>query len=147
VLAVDVFVGTVFAKKLHVFVKFVPPAGKFLNQGLYWGRFGFSIASASLVIIVWSLVRVPTQPIAKWLSIGWLRALGRRSYVVYIVHVPLAVLIETGLQHTMSAGGRFLLYLPLLVIVSEGMHRLVEKPALKLKHRFTRQGASGVPVT
>jgi peptidoglycan/LPS O-acetylase OafA/YrhL len=146
VLAVDVGVGTVFAKKLGVFVSFLPAAGKYLQDGLYWGRFGFTIASASLAVIVWSLIRVPTQPIARWLSVGWLRALGRRSYVVYIVHVPLAVLIDIGLEGTLSEGARLLLYLPLLVIGSELLHRYVEQPALKLKHRFTRQGASGVPV-
>jgi len=146
VLSADVFVGTVFAKKLKVFVAFTPPAGKFLQNGLYWGRFGFTIASGSLAIIVWSLVRAPDQPIARWLSAGWLRALGRRSYVVYVVHVPLAVLIDVGLEHTLSQGERLLLYLPLLVIISEAMHRLVEQPALKLKHRFTRRDASGVPV-
>jgi peptidoglycan/LPS O-acetylase OafA/YrhL len=47
----------------------------------------------------------------------------------------------------MSEGARLVLYLPLLVIISELMHRYVEQPALKLKHRFTREGASGVPVT
>jgi peptidoglycan/LPS O-acetylase OafA/YrhL len=51
-----------------------------------------------------------------------------------------------GLEHTLSQGERLLLYLPLLVIISEAMHRLVEQPALKLKHRFTRRDASGVPV-
>jgi peptidoglycan/LPS O-acetylase OafA/YrhL len=92
------------------------------------------------------VVRVRDQPLARLLSIGWLRALGRRSYVVYIVHVPLAVLIDIGLEGHISEGARLLLYLPLLVIGSEVLHRYVEQPALKLKHRFTRADASGVPV-
>ena len=46
----------------------------------------------------------------------------------------------------MSQGARLLLYLPLLAISSELLHRCVEQPALKLKHRFTRKGSSGVPV-
>jgi peptidoglycan/LPS O-acetylase OafA/YrhL len=146
VLVADVFVGTVFAKKLGVFVAFLPGEGKFLQDGLYWGRFGFTIASAALAVMVWSVVRVRDQPLARLLSIGWLRALGRRSYVVYIVHVPLAVLIDIGLEGHISEGARLLLYLPLLVIGSEVLHRYVEQPALKLKHRFTRADASGVPV-
>jgi peptidoglycan/LPS O-acetylase OafA/YrhL len=146
VLIVDVFVGTVFAKKLGVYVEFTPPAGKFINHGLYWGRFGFTIASGSLAVIVWSLVRAPDQPIARWLSLKWLRSLGRRSYVVYIVHVPLAVLIDVGLPH-MNGGARFLMFLVLLVVLSEGMHRYIEQPALKLKHRFTQKDASGIPNT
>lgn len=147
ILAGTVFVGTVFARKAGVFVKFLPDSGDFLRDGLYWGRFGFTISSACFAVIVWSLVRVPDQPIARWLSAGWLRALGRRSYVVYIVHVPLAVLIDVGLRSTLSEGGRLLLYVPLLVITSEVLHRFVEQPALKLKHRFTRSDASGVPIT
>ena len=147
VLALDVGVGTVFAKKADVFVSFLPGAGKFLRDDLYWGRFGFTIASGALAVIVWSLVRVPDQPIGRWLSVGWLRALGRRSYVVYIVHVPLAVLIDIGLEDTMSQGARLLLYLPMLAIGSELLHRYGEQPALKLKHRFTRKDASGVPLS
>lgn len=146
VLTATVFVGTVFARKLDVFVSFLPPSGKYLQDGLYWGRFGFTISSACFVVIVWSLVRVPDQPIARWLSTGWLRALGRRSYVVYIVHVPLAVLIDIGFRSTMSEGARLLLYVPLLVIISELIHRYVEQPALRLKHRFQRKDASGVPI-
>jgi peptidoglycan/LPS O-acetylase OafA/YrhL len=146
VLALDVGVGTVFAKKANLFVSFLPAAGEYLQDGLYWGRFGFTVASGAIAVIVWSLVRVPTQPLGRWLSVKWLRELGRRSYVVYIVHVPLAVLIDLGLEGKMSQGARLLLYLPLLAISSELLHRCVEQPALKLKHRFTRKGSSGVPV-
>lgn len=146
VLAATVFVGTVFARKAGVFVKFLPPSGDFLRDGLYWGRFGFTISSACFAVITWSLVRAPDQPIARWLSVGWLRAIGRRSYVLYIVHVPLAVLIDIGLRSQLSEGARLLLYLPLLCVVSELLHRYVEQPALKLKHRFARADASGVPL-
>jgi len=146
VLAATVFVGTVFARKAGVFVKFLPSSGEFLRDGLYWGRFGFTISSACFAVIVWSLVRAPDQPVARWLSAGWMRAVGRRSYVLYIVHVPLAVLIDLGLASVLSEGARLLLYLPLLFGVSELLHRYVEQPALKLKHRFTRADASGVPL-
>jgi peptidoglycan/LPS O-acetylase OafA/YrhL len=66
---------------------------------------------------------------------------------VYIVHVPLAVLIDVGLPKSISDAERFALYVPLLIIISEVMHRYVEQPALKLKHRFNRKDASGVPTS
>jgi len=147
VLAADVFVGTIFARKLGIFVKFLPESGEFLQDGLYWGRFGFTIASACFAVIVWSLVRVRDQPLARWLSAGWLCAIGRRSYVLYILHVPLSVLIDIGLRSSMSQGARLLLYVPLLFIGGELLHRYVEQPALRLKHRFQRKDASGVPLT
>lgn len=146
VVAATVFVGTGFARKLGIFVPFLPPNGEYLHEGLYWGRFGFSISSACFAVIVWSLVRVPDQPIARWLSAGWLRALGRRSYVLYIVHVPLAVLIDIGFRDSLSEGARLLLYVPLFVVISELIHRGVEQPVLRMKHRFTQKEASGVPL-
>ena len=76
--------------------------------------------------------------LAQFLSWKPFQALGRRSYVIYLVHVPLAVLLVEATKGTLTEAQALMIYLPLLPIVSELTFRYVEQPGLRLKHRFER---------
>ena len=140
-LVLVVWLGTKFAKPFGLFVPFIPMKGESLSTGLYWGEFGFSIVAVCTATIVMSVVRCPDAPLARWLSWKPLQAIGRRSYVLYLVHVPLfVVLLEIFGEKPIVP----LSYLVLYPTLSELIHRRIEKPALKLRHRFQAPGASGI---
>lgn len=137
-----VAVGMFIAKPFGLYVPFLVPEGGSLHDGLYWGEFGFTIVAACVAVMVLTFVRCPDHWAARFLSLKVFTVVGVRSYAVYLIHVPLGVfLIETIGRRSEALS--LLLYLPLLVILSEMAHRLVEKPAMRLKTRFAAPGVSG----
>ncbi len=136
-----VFLGTYFAKPFGLYVPFLVPEGGSLKDDLYWGEFGFTIVSACVAVMVLTIVRCRDHWIVPILSFKWFTAVGVRSYAIYLIHVPLGVLMMETVGR--KAPALFLiLYLPLLVILTELAHRFVEKPAMKLKIRFAEPSAS-----
>ncbi len=135
-------IGMFIAKPFGLYVPFLVPEGGNLNDGLYWGEFGFSVVSACVAVMVLTFVRCPDHWAARFLSFKWFTVVGVRSYAIYLIHVPLGVfLIETVGRRSEALS--LLLYLPLLAITSEVAHRMVEKPAMRLKTRFAAPGVSG----
>jgi peptidoglycan/LPS O-acetylase OafA/YrhL len=123
-------------------VPFLVPEGGSLDDGLYWGEFGFTIASACFAVMVITFVRCPDHPVARFLSWRGFTFVGVRSYAIYLIHVPLGVLmLET--VGKVAPGIGLLLYLPLLALLTELAHRFVEKPAMRLKTRMSQPDASG----
>ncbi|MFZ4516945.1 MAG: acyltransferase family protein [Microthrixaceae bacterium] len=136
VLAVVLFVGTAFAKPFKVFVPFGPEvAGGSLSDGLHWGRFGFSVVAAASAWVVLSVSRVPDQWLARFLQWKPMVAVGKRSYALYLIHVPLGVVLVELLGDRAPALA-VLLYFPLLIGLTEAAHRLVEKPAARWRTRL-----------
>lgn len=148
VLVFTVGVGTKFAKPAGLFVPFIPDvaAGKTLNNGLYWGEFGFTIVALCAAVLTIVVVRLPDHWLARLLSLRPLPGLGRRSYVVYLFHVPIWVILVRLLPDKNQEGLVLLLYVVLLPLSIELTHRYVEKPALRLKHRFENKAITGVPI-
>ena len=136
------FVGSVFAKPFGLHIPFLVPEGGSLHDGFYWGEFGFSVASASIAIMVITFVRCPDHGVARFLSNKVFTTVGVRSYGIYLIHVPLGVLMVETIGRRSEALA-LLLYLPALAILSELAHRWVEKPAMRLKTRMAQPGASG----
>ncbi len=136
------FVGSFLAKPFGLHVPFLVPEGGSLHDGFYWGEFGFSVASASIAIMVITFVRCPDHGVARFLSNKVFTTVGVRSYGIYLIHVPLGVLMVETIGRRSEALA-LLLYLPALAILSELAHRWVEKPAMRLKTRMAQPGASG----
>ena len=142
VLLFVIFVGSWFARPFGLYVPFLTPEGTSVDEGLYWGRFGFTIASACFAVMVITFVRCPDHPVARFLSWRGFRFMGVRSYGIYLIHVPLGVLMLETIGKVAPALG-VLLYLPLLAVTTELAHRFVEKPAMRLKVRYAEPAASG----
>lgn len=136
-------VGTGFGKLAGVFVPFGPDKGDRLQDGLYWGRFGFTVVAFATAWLTVSVVRCPDQRVVSFL--GWkpLMAIGRRSYAIYLIHVPLAVLMDTA-----SAGRKrglaAILYLLLLVLSVEVAHRCVERPISRFRRTLGQVAAPDI---
>jgi len=142
VCAFVVAIGTFISKPFGLYVPFLVPEGGSLNDGLYWGEFGFTVVAACVAVMVLTFVRCPDHWAARFLSLKLFTVVGVRSYAIYLIHVPLGVfLIETIGRRSEALS--LLLYVPLLVVLSEMAHRMVEKPAMRLKTRFAAPGVSG----
>ena len=137
-----VFVGLAPAKLVGAHVPFLVPEGGSLRDGLYWGEFGFTIVAACLAVVVITFARYPEFWAARAMSNKVLTTLGVRSYAIYLIHVPLGVLLMETLGRKAPAVA-LLIYLPLLALLVEGAHRFIEKPAMRLKFRFSEPDASG----
>ena len=131
--AATVFVGTGFARPLGLFVPFSPDAGGSLNDGLYWGKFGFTICSAAIAVIVIAMVRLDQHWIKPLLSWKPIQGVGVRSYSIYLIHVPLWLILINLVPS--NQGMAVLVYLPALVVTTLLAHRYVERPMMKLKNR------------
>jgi peptidoglycan/LPS O-acetylase OafA/YrhL len=141
VLAV-MWAGTWFARPFGLFVPFLVPEGGSLHDGLFWGEFGFSVVSLGMCVVVLTVARYPDHPIARFLSWRGFVAVGVRSYAIYLLHVPIGVLmLETVAK--VSEPLFLLLYFPVLAAATEVAHRLVEKPAMRMKLKLAEPGASG----
>ena len=136
-------IGTAFAGPVGLKVPFAPDPGGTLRDGLYWGRFGFTVLALCSAAVVLAVVRLPDLRLTRALSARPLRAVGRRSYAIYLIHVPLFLLLREALGNRFGDGAVLLVYLPLLVITVEMAHRLVEQPMARLRHRYAPPSASG----
>jgi len=141
VLVANIFVGMTISEPLGIYVPFLVPEGGSLHDGLFWGEFGFTVASACFAVIVISLARYPDHGLGRFLSRPFFTAVGARSYAIYLIHVPIGVLLMETVARK-SEGLALLMYLPILIVVTELAHRYVELPAMKLKIRSTDKDAS-----
>jgi peptidoglycan/LPS O-acetylase OafA/YrhL len=141
-MGVTVFLGTFLAKPFGLFIPFLVEKGGSLTDGMHWSRFGFTIVSGSISVIILAVARFPQIPIARFLSWKPFTVLGVRSYAIYLLHVPIGVVMMDTLGKKVPALA-LLLYLPVLAVAVEVCHRFVEKPALKIKLKLAEPGASG----
>ncbi len=129
VIALTIAVGIQpLARRYYIAVN--PLNGAKLTDGLYWGEFGFSVCNLAFGIALFAIVRVPGLRLTKILSWKPFQALGIRSYSLYLIHVPLAVLLIHifGESQPALAG---LLYLVLLPIGTELLHKQIEQRYLR----------------
>ncbi len=142
VLVATFLVGTWFVKPLGLFVPFLVPEGGSLRDGLYWGEFGFTVIAASVAVMCFTFARYRDHPVARFFSWKPFTELGRRSYAIYLLHVPIGVLLFETVSKV-SEGLALLVYLPLLAVSVEVAHRLVERPAMRMRLNLAGAGASG----
>ena len=142
VLVATFLVGTWFAKPLGLFVPFLVPEGGSLHDGLFWGEFGFTVIAASVAVMCFTFARYRDHPVARFFSWRPFTELGRRSYAIYLLHVPIGVLLFETVSKV-SEGLGLLLYLPVLAVSVELAHRLVERPAMRMRLTLAGAGASG----
>ncbi len=128
-----VFVGTAFAKPFGLFVPFSPSEGGSLDDGLYWGQFGFTVCSFCTAVVVFAMVRAPEHWLRPVLSWKPALVIGVRSYGIYLIHVPLFVVMANMFPN--HAPLVALAYLPLLALTTEIGHRYVERPLMRVKKR------------
>ena len=89
--------------------------------------------SALTAAVVPALLVSRRHPVSRVLSVGWARWLGRRSYAVYLVHLPV-------LQAVMGASGwgaerSAIVAVPVILLIAEASYRWVELPALRFRDR------------
>ena len=136
IILVVVFIGTGLAP-YRIRVQFSPYDGvtRFADH-LYWARFGFSTVNLCIGIMLLAAVRIPSSRIAKFLSWRPFREIGVRSYCIYLIHVPLAVILfeQFGKKNTIGDiepnPVLLLAYIVLLVVLTELSHKYLEQRVL-----------------
>ena len=119
------------------------------------GTFDVSVLPTLLALSFGAVVLAVTlapERHGRWLRAPWLHVVARLSYTLYLVHLLVipgvrAVLAARLPMDFLSAGGQFLVFLPVYLAASlaasVGVHYLVEKPFLVLKDRMQRRGSVG----
>lgn len=106
------------------------------------------VSIASAILIVAAIVEGPAAPVRlqRFLAAGWLRALGKYSYAMYLFHFPISQFL-TALFGEQVRGADTLWRLPrlgayvvivfgLTILAAMASWRLIEQPLLGLKDRI-----------
>lgn len=95
-------------------------------------------------VVIWHLTLNAESPLRTLLGSTPLRWLGRRSYAIYLIHLPLFNLIQTHLHVSLRL--QCALMVVLTVALAEVSYVLVEMPFLRRKARLTSPArADGQP--
>jgi peptidoglycan/LPS O-acetylase OafA/YrhL len=97
---------------------------------------------AAVAVILVHLTAGPPSRMAWLLGRRPLVWLGRRSYGVYLYHFPILVVLEHFVAERRMVVA--LLMLVLTLVMADASYRLVERPFLRLKRRFSRVPVSQV---
>jgi len=128
--------GTVFALIVTHQLTLVPH-GTPLGSGL-----GLTALAMSGALLSAELAQQPTSRFARGLDLAPLRVMGRLSYAMYLVHFPMLDLAKRVVYRfsrapTFANLGLLIALTTLFSLASAWvLHRLVERPFLKLKDRF-----------
>lgn len=110
-----------------------------------WGPLVFSLLSACLVLQGISYrgrLGRPFQALFTWKPV---RAIGRISYGIYVLHWPVMLVMRTAMEHLVLQHGwpqtatnraLIVLYLPMVLLISMASYHLWEKHFLRLKDRW-----------
>lgn len=93
-----------------------------------------AVIAASAILIL--LVRDGEGAFARWLGSRPLQGLGRVSYSLYLVHVPVAVALAHALHAALPAAAIALLTVLLAFPAAAAFYRAVERPSLFLSRLF-----------
>lgn len=100
----------------------------------------YGLGAAALVVLAIEIPRLRAflnEPIPQWL--------GRISYSIYLIHLPIMLVVVPPLIGRMPFGFVVAAVLAAALAAATVLHALVEVPAIKLGHRLTRRTTS--PVT
>ncbi|MBK6533676.1 MAG: acyltransferase [Deltaproteobacteria bacterium] len=107
--------------------------------GFAWGLGLLGLACA---LVVLEVARRGDTAVVRALELAPLRWVGRLSYAMYLVHVPMidvaraVYLVEPRARGAAEVLGVFVLALALTLAVAQALHVAVERPFLRLKDRF-----------
>lgn len=117
-------------------------------SGLWTQRIGYTLfALAGAALIVSAITRPPEARLPRILSVGWLRAFGKYSYCMYLIHLPVSRVMQEyvvapadfpvvmGAMWPAQVGYWVLATIPTFAIGWLSW-RLFEAPILRLKSRF-----------
>lgn len=103
---------------------------------LFRDTFRYSLQGLALSLIFFFVVLAPRTPQLRWLENPVLRYIGRRSYVLYLIHYAIAD--ELFLTRHLSAPLTLLITLSVSLLFAEAMDRLVEEPMRRIKRKAMR---------
>jgi peptidoglycan/LPS O-acetylase OafA/YrhL len=122
----------------------------YLTQGLQY-VWGYSLLNlVALLLVVCTLQRVP---VLRWLEARPLVEVGKRSYGIYVYHLPLLVLLEwvAGRQgwrlHGSARASFFVGFVALVLATAFVSYRFLEAPFLRLKDRFSARAPNAMKPT
>jgi peptidoglycan/LPS O-acetylase OafA/YrhL len=98
---------------------------------------GFSTDPILIAILIVQLLALMPAASVAWLEWPWLRYLGRISYPLYLYQQIVIGAIERR-THSLPAVFTFAIVSAACVAAASCSYFLVEKPALRWKHRFER---------
>ena len=89
------------------------------------------VTLASVVVVI-GAVFAQSRPMVIVLGGGPLAYFGRRSYALYLWHLPIGLVLRQlgAVEHLLIVGG-------LSLLAAEISYRLIERPALRWKDRFS----------
>ena len=113
-----------------------------LSQGSLHGRagsvallgLGLSVVAATALVAVLVATTDPASRVAALCRVRALRWFGRRSYFLYLFHVPVMWFL---LHYRLTLLGRLLVATPVLWVLAELSWRLLETPLLRLGQRVS----------
>ena len=97
----------------------------------------FGAALAVLIAHLWG----SDGAAASWLARAPLRWLGQRAYGIYLFHAPLVFLLIDFDEGALHRAPRALAVVVSTTALAAASYRFVERPALRLRHRFARSSA------
>jgi peptidoglycan/LPS O-acetylase OafA/YrhL len=94
------------------------------------------------LFVVYSFIMARKSFMNTILKLPPFQLIGRYSYAIYLVHVPILFMVEQNLTST-HALWRGLLAAMLTLVISGLIHVIVEKPAARLRHAFSSAATPG----
>ena len=108
--------------------------GSYRNAWNYTG-FGLTLMGLSSVAVVAAAMMMPNGPIARFLALRPLVATGRISYGLYLWHWPIFLVLNSAYLGRGFVATQ-IIRVTVTVIAASLSYRFVEKPCLRLRHRF-----------
>ena len=111
------------------------------TSGLYWPRFGHSLAALASVPVLLCMTRHKEWWANRALSWKPARFMGRMSYTVYVWHtlVYFVLLEALGLDSVLGEKTRVFVLAPVTVVACLPVYYFVEQRALKVKLKFATE--------
>jgi peptidoglycan/LPS O-acetylase OafA/YrhL len=106
----------------------------------------YSLQGIALYPIFICAIRYANWGPFRWLNLAWVTKIGQLSYLLYLVHFTMLNILEPYfphndqiefLAHPIEAALLALSGFTLSLAIAWVLHHTVERPALKLKHRFS----------
>ena len=118
-----------------------PARGESFTGGLYWPRFGHSVAALASVPVLLCMTRHKEWWANRALSWKPVRFMGRMSYTVYVWHtlVYFVLLEALGLDSVLGEKTRVFVLAPVTVVACLPVYYFVEQRALRVKLKFATE--------
>lgn len=118
---------------LSAFLRIVLSGG--MPERLFWGHGGFLLTHLLCAALVGVAATAPNQPLLSHYLLRWI---GRRSYGIYVYHMPIFLALEAlRKEHdTMNLILVTFLRFGLSILLAELSFRFIEQPVLQYKNRL-----------